>query len=227
MTKMEDILPQIVYWCDDYSSVLNLLCVCKQFRFCITDTDLTRNQVKRLISRYGNVQNAWIRYFSGTKFDLKTVKCLLRLGADANDFALRRASEYGHLEVVRCLLDADADVHAENDKALRWASNYGHLEVVRCLLDAGADVHAENDLALRLASFEGHLEVVRCLLDAGADVHAYSDQALRWASKNGYLEVVRRLLDAGADVHARDDRALIWASENNHLEIVKILKEFR
>jgi hypothetical protein len=35
------------------------------------------------------------------------------------------------------LLDAGADVHADNDGALRWASNNGHLEVVKLLKQYG------------------------------------------------------------------------------------------
>lgn len=140
--------------------------------------------------------------------------------------ALRLASRNGHTEVVRLLLSAGADVHADNDYALRYASENGHVEVVRLLLTAGADVHADNDYALRIASMNGHVGVVKLLLEAGADVHAKDDDALRWASENGHVEVVRMLLEAGADIHALDDYALRWASANGHIEVVSLLKEW-
>ena len=38
------------------------------------------------------------------------------------------------------------------------------------LLNAGADVHAEDNDALYMASQKGHAEIVKILLDAGADI---------------------------------------------------------
>jgi ankyrin repeat protein len=48
---------------------------------------------------------------------------------------LKRASEYGHLDVVNVLIDHGADVHASDDYALHWASRYGHTDVVKLLLE--------------------------------------------------------------------------------------------
>jgi ankyrin repeat protein len=50
-------------------------------------------------------------------------------------------SQYGHLEVVRALLGAKADVNAKMDNgqtALMMASQGGHQEVVELLKSAGA-----------------------------------------------------------------------------------------
>jgi len=96
-------------------------------------------------------------------------------------------------ECVKWLLNNGYDVHADNDWALRWASNNGHIGVVKVLLEAGANVHAEDDGALRWASRDGHLEVVKVLLEAGANIHAIDDWALRWASRYCHLEVVELL----------------------------------
>ena len=171
----------------------------------------------------------------------EAIRLAIQAGADVHavdDQALRWASRYGHLSVVKVLVKAGADVHAadddalrsasashaDNDYALRRASMYGHLSIVKVLVKAGADVHADNDYALRWASFHGHLAVVKVLVKAGANVHAVDDQALRYASQDGHLPVVEVLVTAGANVHAVDDQALRFASERGHLPVVEFLK---
>lgn len=97
--------------------------------------------------------------------------------------ALQLASRHGHLSVVRAVVAAGADIHANRDYALRWAAQCGHLPVVEFLVGRGADVHADHDYALRWASVCGHLPVVEFLVARGADVHANRDYALRWGAK--------------------------------------------
>lgn len=46
---------------------------------------------------------------------------------------LIKASENGHLEVVKVLLQAGANVHARHDYSLRWAFRSGHSEIVELL----------------------------------------------------------------------------------------------
>ncbi len=46
-----------------------------------------------------------------------------------------------------------------------YASFYGHLPVVKYLIEKGANVHALNDGALRYASVNGHLEIVKYIED--------------------------------------------------------------
>ena len=81
------------------------------------------------------------------------------------------------------------------DKQLMKASRNGHVDMVKVLLAADADVHARDDYALREASYYGHIDVVRMLLAAGANVHAYDDYALLWASYNGHIDVVLALAE--------------------------------
>ena len=54
---------------------------------------------------------------------------------------------YNSVECVKWLINNGYDVHAENDYALRYASEEGHIGVVKVLLNNGYDVHAhvQND----------------------------------------------------------------------------------
>ncbi len=121
-------------------------------------------------------------------------------------------------------INSDVDVTADNNYAIRWASEYGHLKVVKYLVSQGADVTVVDDYAVRMASENGHLKVVKYLISQGADLTVNDIYAVRWASYNGHLKVVKYLVSQGADVTVVDDYAVRMASENGHLKVVKYLK---
>ena len=87
--------------------------------------------------------------------------------------SLLEAAESGDVEVVRCLLETDADINAvdkHGESALMIASALGNVEVVRVLLAAGADVRTPTpygSTALMLAEAWGQLEVAGILRSAG------------------------------------------------------------
>ena len=51
------------------------------------------------------------------------------------DLALKKASENGHIEVVKVLLAYGANVRARNDEALIIAAQGDHRDVVKLLLE--------------------------------------------------------------------------------------------
>jgi ankyrin repeat protein len=69
----------------------------------------------------------------------------------------------------------NVNMRVEERTALCQSANHGHLEIVKLLIAAGADVELrgmEGHLnPLLYAAYAGNLEVVRVLLEAGADVH--------------------------------------------------------
>jgi uncharacterized protein len=74
--------------------------------------------------------------------------------------------------VHRTHADVNAREKRYGDTALMWAAVAGHVDVVRLLIEAGADVRAVDDegvTALQLARANGHTEVANALLAAGAD----------------------------------------------------------
>jgi ankyrin repeat protein len=114
--------------------------------------------------------------------------------------ALIIASKTGHAEIVKLLIEAGADVYAQDLKghtALWWAFQYGHTEVAKLLFEAGAGVN----IGLIEASRYGSTEVVKLLIEAGADVNVTDNDghtALWWAYQYGHTEVVELLREAGA-----------------------------
>ena len=138
--------------------------------------------------------------------------------------ALLIASNQGHLDVVRLLLEAGSDKNLADDHgatALIVASNQGHIDVVRLLLEAGADKNLANNggrTALTLASASAHDDIAQLLLEAGADKKLGRQQ--RRNSFDGRIRhrTYRRrelavggwwlLLQAGAELNLADNNGL-------------------
>jgi ankyrin repeat protein len=93
---------------------------------------------------------------------------------------------------------------------LTYAAEYGHVEVVRVLLEGGANVdraEAYQHTALHLVAHKGHLDVCRLLLDWGAKVdhmNVFKSTPLHDAAMLGHLSVVKLLVERGADVKVKD-----------------------
>jgi len=67
------------------------------------------------------------------------------------------------------------------DFPLGIAAYFGHLEIVKLLIEKGAPVNAFGASALRYACINGYHQIVDHLLENGADVTALKLWALRWS----------------------------------------------
>lgn len=156
----------------------------------------------------------FVAYFGLDDF-LQSVS--LQCAVDSIDYrqrtALILASKHGHEDVVRLLLDNDAQIDIVDEDgrtALLYTSGNGHEAVVRILPDKGAPVSITDKYGrttLLYASGNGHEAVVRLLLGTGAQVDITAEngqKALLYASGNGYEDVVRLLLDKDAQVDIAD-----------------------
>ena len=104
------------------------------------------------------------------------------------------SSEYGHLEVVKFLIENGASVHFHHDSALRRSAEYGHLEVVKLLIKNGADIHINDDYPLVINAKKGNLNAVKYLIENGANIHAHNDYPLVVSALNDHKEIVQFLL---------------------------------
>jgi ankyrin repeat protein len=163
--------------------------------------------------------------------DLNKVMKYVREGSEPtstqNNLAVRYASQYGHLEVVKFLVTLpNVDPTANNNFAFQAASAKGHLEVVKFLVGLpNVDAVANDNCAVQMASKYGHLEVVKFLVSLpNVDASANDNFAVQYASMNGHLDVVKFLVGLpNVDVTAEDNFAIRWASEKGHLDVVKLL----
>jgi ankyrin repeat protein len=124
---------------------------------------------------------------------------------------------------------------ADGFTPLGLAAFFGHLEAVKVLLDAGAEINVSSRNALkavplRSAAVAGHLDIARLLVARGADVNARGEGGqtpLHEVAGGGRIEFARLLLDHGADVNAKGDDGktpLTVAVENKQTEMANFLR---
>jgi hypothetical protein len=77
------------------------------------------------------------------------------------------------------------------DNVLEIEARDGHTSRVKALLEAGADVHADNDEALRTAAWWGRTSTVKTLLKTAWTCIAKNDGALKWATEMKHVETTQ------------------------------------
>ncbi|MDH3638911.1 MAG: ankyrin repeat domain-containing protein [Gammaproteobacteria bacterium] len=154
------------------------------------------------------------------------VLMLLLLSISANAFdarpQLHRKSEHTQADVTQ----------SNGKTALMLAAKDGHLERVKALLTAHADVNSANKnggTPLMYAALGGNVEIVGMFLDRGAKIDATANNgwsALMIASAKGYTKMVDLLISRGADINSQDVyrwTPMMRAVYENRIEIVRLL----
>ncbi|KAF9138085.1 hypothetical protein BG015_002521, partial [Linnemannia schmuckeri] len=142
------------------------------------------------------------------------------------DKALRYAVRGNDIEMVKLLMDYEADVHAFNEEAVLVAAQKGHVEILKLLIQAGADIETKAGAPLRQASEGGHAEAVKVLCESGADTMWGGCSALRNAASQGFDQIIATLLDHGANVNIHEGTPLQLACKHGHEAAVRVLLRY-
>ena len=146
--------------------------------------------------------------------------------------ALWVAAAKGHFDVVRLLIEQNADVDGRtstNSTPLRVAAFYGRLDIVRYLVENRADVNARNDFnntPLMVTCYKGHPNVATYLVKHGANINLQDNEGsscLHYASKGGHFQLACELLALGAKQTQNRNRLtpLLGASNDCKIEMVE------
>jgi ankyrin repeat protein len=184
------------------------------------------------------------------KNQLENVKLFLDAGFDIDALekerytALAIASELGHAELARLLLDRKADVgkHGPTGWApLSAAAITCRPAIARLLIERRADLDLadrDGNTPLMMACRAGCLEAVRLLVDAGAKVNARGPAGytpLLYAAEHAGYETAQYLLEHGADpgvnIYSGGYQGYtplrIARMRRNSADLVKLLEKYR
>ena len=149
--------------------------------------------------------------------------------------ALYMAARRGHINCVKSLIEAGADVNSINkhhNTPIMGAAEHGFNGCVEELINAGADVNSvdlDGDTALMCAAITGKGHCISTLIEVGSDVNIANNEGyvpIMCFARNGDDKSITELIRAGADVNIVNklgETAMKIARAKGHLKCIGIL----
>ena len=166
----------------------------------------------------------------------------LFLGSNLNfnirlDIPILIAAEEGHIEIVKLLLEHNADIDCQDDQGrtpLLIAAEKGNIEMVEILLQRGANIDLqdkEGRTPLLIAAYEESIGMVELLSKHRVDIDHRDNKGytpLSLAILKEDIKMVKLLLEHNADIDYQDDQdqtPLFIAIFKEDIEMVELLLE--
>ncbi|XP_071150630.1 uncharacterized protein [Mytilus edulis] len=218
---------------DDAKTVLKDL----DTKGCITQNDVDQLEYPSYshLQTTPLIESATRGYIDIVHFLVNTVRCNVNKTDGLGQSPLYKSSKRGHSDMVKLLLEINADVIQFNDhkeSPLDAACKGGYTDVVKLLMQNNTNVSWCNDYQespLYVACERGHTDIGELLLQNNACVSQCNfeeESPLFVASKGGYTDTVALLLKNNADIsqcNSRGESPLFVACKGGHTDTVDFL----
>ncbi|MDN5247985.1 MAG: ankyrin repeat domain-containing protein [Wolbachia endosymbiont of Tyrophagus putrescentiae] len=187
----------------------------------VVDVLVRRNANSMLIDKRGKTPrdlttSEGIREFLRSAEKVQLLQQDVHYIADGNQMtSLHLASRYGHIDVVRTLINNGANIEARSGNQytpLHLAVTGSHLPIVDLLIENGANVNAvdiNGKTILHLAIIKGHAQMWKSVLGVpGIEINIQDkdgNSPLHLAARERRENLIRALVKEGANVSLKDN----------------------
>lgn len=159
------------------------------------------------------------------------VKLLVERGVNIDEIsddadgwqAIHSASYQGHTEIVKYLLENNADINAKTkgaESSLSLAIEHGKTETALLLISNNADIYQKGLLKLASDKYYPRVEILKTLLNLGVKPNAGElDEILSYTDS---IEVAELLINASINQHMVNHKAILNAIEHNNINLLNL-----
>ena len=156
---------------------------------------------------------------AGSKGNIPLINMLFEWkGSDGFDIkalnhAFRMACRFGHIEVVRIMIDKGCDINEksrESVTAIQWVISYNHMHILELLLTHNIYLETTNSYPCKSALYfacdnhQNYDRIIRLLIKYGANINALNDRGNTCLFDHLYdIKKSRLLLELGANPNIR------------------------
>ena len=163
---------------------------------------------EKIINDTKNLNPDYILHYGCEIGILSLVKQSIKDGANFNwSNPICIASENGHIEIVKYLLNNGVDIHINQDSPLRYAIVVKKYDMVKFLIDNGADIHIADEYPFLLSWDFGSPDICKLLIDNGADLEKITKTLFKRKTskqKKEILEFIDKLKNNNVNESIKD-----------------------
>lgn len=112
-------------------------------------------------------------------------------------YPLSLAISYGNVDIVKCLVEAGADVNIDWGQPITQAVECGYVRLLKYLVEKGGNIRLYKDLIFYVAVSRGYFNIVKYLLKQCR--YNLNEQVI-YSIRKGYVRTTKYLVSAGADL---------------------------